>query len=110
MFKITPNPTFKTKVLLSVPGDGTEKGEIEVEFKYFTPDQLVELRANRKDESSETVLSDIIVNWDGPVDVEGKTVMYSRETLSQLLANYHAATSEIISAFNLGLSGSRIKN
>jgi hypothetical protein len=110
MFKISPNPTFKTKALLSLPGDGSEKGEIEVEFKYFTPEQFKAWTDKRGDEDAGDVLADIIVGWNGPADADGHAVAYSKASLMQLIGNYHSASVDLISAFHLGLRGAKAKN
>lgn len=103
MFKLQPNPTFKTKVQLSVAGQS--KGvEIEVEFKYLTKPQFAELFDNVDGKSDIDVLSQIIVGWSG-VDQA-----YSTESLALLLDNYIPAAGELIEAFVNGLRMAKQKN
>jgi len=39
MFKLQPNPTFKTKVAISVAGEKRQP-EIDVEFKYLNKERV----------------------------------------------------------------------
>jgi len=109
MFKITPNPTFETNVLLSLPG-GYEVGEIKVNFKYFKPAELEDFLSKNGDKSPAEVLKQIITGWDDVKDTEGNNVPFNNQNLDMLLGNYHSAAREILVAWRMGLSGARAKN
>jgi hypothetical protein len=108
-FRIVPNPEFTIAVALSVAGSD-ERGEIEVTFKYLKPDELAKLKKNKGENSVADSLRELIVKWSGVEDAEGKPVEYSKATLAQLLANYHAAGDELMSAYFLEVYGARRKN
>ena len=110
MFKLQPNPTFKTRVGISVAG--TDKPvEIEVEFKYLAKKPLREYfdringrGANATPMTDEEGLAEIIVGWSG-VDQP-----YSREALATLLENYPAAPVDLYGAFSRELMEAKRKN
>lgn len=110
MFKITPSPTFKTTVSVTLPGDGSETGEFVVEFKYMTPTQLSDWADANGSRQIADVLFDVIIGWDGPVDADGKAVEYTKDNLSQLLSSYYNCADQIFVAFRDGLRGAKTKN
>lgn len=109
MFKLTPNPTFKANVPLTVPG---EESPVAVKFS-FRHKTLV--AAQKWYESNEgklraDALDELIAGWEGIEDEQGAPVDYSKDALTALLANYPAATGEITTAYWRELTASRIKN
>lgn len=109
MFKITPNPTFETNVILSLPG-GQEVGEIRITFRYFKPADLEVFLEERGTLAPADVVKEIMTGWNDVKDSDGNDVPFNNENLATLLANYHAAGREILVAWRMGLSGARAKN
>lgn len=103
MFKIQPNPTFKTKVGISVPGQA-KPAEIEVEFNYFTRKALRDYFDHISGKEDVEALGEIIVGWSG-VDVP-----YSPEALAELLDNYPAAAGDLFEAFRREVLEAKRKN
>ena len=103
MFKLNPNPTFKTTVSLSVPGSA-QSAAVEVTFKHLSRSALRDYFAGLEGKQDSEGLSEIIVGWSG-VDAE-----YSREALGQLLDNYPASAAELFEAFRRELLEARRKN
>ena len=106
MFKINPNPTFKAKVEIQIPGG--EKQTIECEFKHRTATQLKEwLSALDKMEepmkNAEFVL-EFVIGWSG-VDVP-----FSKENVAQLVDNYHTAASSMRDTYLQELTTARLGN
>jgi hypothetical protein len=105
MLKLTPNPTFKAKVLIPVPGD--DKGtEILCTFKHMDRDTFAaysapDAAAKRTD--AESVLG-VLVGWDG-IDAA-----FSPETVADLIRQYHGAAFAIVSAYAVELTKARAKN
>lgn len=105
MFKLNPNPTFKTEVTIPTPnGDG----KISFEFKHKGRkalkayiDSLGEGDAVREDADA---LGELIAGWTG---VDEK---YSPETLAALLDAYPSASRAIFDAYNRALLEGRSKN
>lgn len=109
MFKIVADPTFWTKVQLSLPG-GEKKGEIEIQFKYLKPQDYLDWVDASTDLPVRDALEEMILDWKGAVDDQGKAVPYNKDALFNLLDEYHMAETEIIQAWQFGLRGARIKN
>lgn len=106
-FKLTPNPTFKVIVNLSVP---EQKGvaPIEFEFKYKNKTQL-EVWFKENKETLEA-LNEVIVSWSGIIGPDDLPINYSKKNLSELMANYPKAGQEITTAYFNALTESRAKN
>jgi hypothetical protein len=103
MFKLTPNPTFKAKVLLSVPGQ--EKPiPVEVEFKHLDNDALLAYYETLTAKTNAAGLMDIIVSW------SGFDAGFSSESLDTLLKNYPTAAGELYTAYRRELMESKTKN
>lgn len=109
MFKITPNPTFETNVILPLPG-GNEVGEIKVTFRYFKPADFELFMAKNGTLEPAEVLKEIMTGWNDVKDAEGNDVPFNNTNLATLLANYHTAARDILVAWRIGLSGARAKN
>jgi hypothetical protein len=103
MFKLTPDPKFKAKVLLTVPGK-EKRVEISVTFNHKPKSQLQSYYESLKDRKDDDSLLEIIAGWDG-VDAE-----FSAEALQQLLANYPASAGELFEAYRINLIDSRKGN
>ncbi len=104
MFKLQPNPTFKTKVNISIAGQ-EKPAQIEVEFKYLSKTQVrdfFEALAGKQDDAE--ALSELIVGWSGPDQA------YSKEALSLLLDNYPSSAGDLFEAFRRELLEAKRKN
>ncbi len=102
MFKIQPNPTFKTAV--AIPVAGGKPASIEVEFKYLTRDQVAEFFQSLEGRKDHEALAEVVVGWSG-VDVP-----YSTDALATLLNNYLPAGRALFDAFIAGLAQAKEKN
>lgn len=109
MIKLTPNPTFKAPVLLTVPGLA-EPVQLEMTFRHMPADQANEWIRNNQEKHSSAALAEIIVGWDGVLDENEQPVPFSAEALDTLLRNYRPATLEIVTAWLKEMGASRLKN
>jgi len=100
-FTLTPSPTFKAKVGIPVPGNGTTaveftfKGRTRDEFKTFI-DEL----ANREDVD---VIMDIASGW----ELEDA---FDKENVEELIQNYLGAARAIIEKYLSELTQARLGN
>lgn len=109
MIRLVPNPTFETLVRLTVPGQ-PEPVEVPMTFRHMTAKQAAEWFSASKDKPSAEALSDIVRDWRGVMGEDGQAVAFSTDALAALLENYLPAASEILRAWQLGLTESRVKN
>ena len=103
MFRLEPNPSFWARVALSIPGK-EKPAYIEIEFKHKSRENLKEFLESLSDRDDLEALSEIITNWKG-VDAD-----FSRENLSEMLANYPKAAHEIFSVYHEEMLEARRKN
>ena len=102
MFKLQPNPTFRAKVAIPVPGEASVK--VEFEFRHKPKDDLLgylQATAGREDLD---VLLDVVVRW-WEVDED-----FSREALGKLLQNYPGSGPAIIGTYAKELADARLGN
>lgn len=109
MIRLVPDPTFETLVSLTVPGQ-PEPVEVPMTFRHMTVKQAAEWFAASKDKPSGEALSDIVRDWRGVMGEDGKEIVYSDKVLAALLANYQPAAREIVRAWQIALTESRVKN
>lgn len=103
MFKLQPNPTFTTPVMLSIAGQATPV-VVEFTFKYLSRDEIKDFWRDLEGKTDIEALGEMVVGWKG-VDAE-----FSKANLDALLNNYPASASEIFTAFRVALLESRVKN
>ncbi|MDP2808639.1 MAG: phage tail assembly chaperone [Rhodocyclaceae bacterium] len=103
VFKLKPNPTFKARVPVSVPGEAVSP-EIVVEFRALGKKAVVDYFRSLGGKSDAEALAGIVVGWEG-VDAD-----YSAETLAQLLDNYPAAAADLFEAYRRELLEAKRKN
>lgn len=104
MLKLKANPTFRAKVKIASPGETPT--EVEFEFRHFTRKAYSEWltgEASKTRTYTDAVL-DIAAGWFG-VDAE-----FNRESVDELLQNYHAAGLAILNAHAEALTGARLGN
>lgn len=103
MFKLKPNPTFKTKVAISVAGEKRQP-EIEVEYKYLNKDGVKDYFEHLQGKTDAEALAEIVVGWSGVEEA------YSPEALAMLVDNYPAAAADLFEAFRRELLEAKRKN
>ena len=103
MLKLTPDPQFKAKVAITVPGQDAP-ARITVTYKYMTKSQAEAWSRGLEGKSDADALADVVLGW------EGVDAPYSRESLDQLLDADPAAGLELLVAFRKNLLESRQKN
>jgi hypothetical protein len=108
MFRLKPNPTFKTMVPLSQPGV-EQPLQVPFEFRHKSQEQLATWMANMPGRSDPDNLHDVIVSW-GVVDADGVEVPYTHTALAELLDNYPTAKGEIFSKYLSELTKAKEKN
>ena len=102
-FRLQPNPTFKAKVKIPVPGQA-RSSEVEFEFRHFSQsdfDGMMQEKSVR-----DTLTDDVIVGWSG-VDTP-----FSTEALKQLFDNYPGAGAVVFQTFvdELFTDKAKVKN
>lgn len=103
MFKLQPNPTFKSKVALSVPGSD-KQATIEVEFKHLSRPKIKSFFEGLEGKTDAEALAEIMLGWSGPDEA------YCVDALQALLDNYPASAGELFDAYRRDLMESRRKN
>jgi len=99
-FSLTPNPTFKAKVGIPVPGEGAAL--VEFTFKGRTREQLKELLDDKEGLKIDAVMQ-MVSGWelDDPFD---------KEHVEKLLDNYLGAFDAIQDTYLRELTEARTKN
>lgn len=104
-FKRTPNPTFKTDVAISLPGDQPE-WKIETEYRYKKKSDAVAWLAGLKGKTDAENLASIIVGW----NEEHAGVAYSTESLAEFLDEFPAAAVDFFETYKRELLEAKRKN
>ena len=104
MFKLNPNPTFRAKVGVPVPGGAPQ--EIEFEFKHRTASALNDFINDPKTRAldNEDFVLELAVGWSG-IDAE-----FNRQSLTTLFENYHGAAFAIRDKYLSELTAARLGN
>jgi len=103
MFKLQPNPTFKAKVSITIPGQD-KPALVEMEFRHMSREAVKGFFESAAGKTDAEALADIVVGWSG-VDQA-----YTSEALAVLLDNYPSAAGGIFEAFRRELFEARAKN
>jgi hypothetical protein len=103
MFKLQPNPTFKAKVAITVPGQD-KPAMVEMEFKHMSREAVREYFENLAGKSDAEALAVVVVGWSGVDEA------YSQEALAVLLDNFPSAAASIFDTFRSELFEARRKN
>ena len=101
-FKLNPDPTFKAKVGIPVPGVA-EPVEVEFTFKYRTRSDVTAWHEAIKDKQDHEIIIDCVTAWELTDD-------YTAENVKRLCDNYPSAGAEIAVAYLRELAGIRSKN
>lgn len=108
MFRLIPNPTFVVAVPLTVPG--SERLLVNFTFRHKSKAALKDWVARVNGSTSVSVLAEVVADWSGVEDGEGKPVPFSSEALATMVDNYPTAGREIFDAYFAELTESRTKN
>lgn len=100
-FKLVADPTFKCKVL--IPRPGQEDGQIEVTFKHYIRNELIELEDELKDKPIIDFAMKLVSGWS--LDEE-----FNKDNMQILLNNYPAAIQAITTTYYKEMLGQREKN
>ena len=100
-FKLVADPTFKCKVL--IPRAGQEDGEIELTFKHYIKDTLIELENELQNKPEIDFVMKLVSGWN--LNEE-----FNKENMNILLNNYPAAIRAIMSSYYKEMLGQREKN
>lgn len=109
MIKLIPDPTFEHMVRLTVPGQ-PEPVEVPMTFRHMTVKQVAAWFGEQACRPVADAIGDIVVDWRGVMGEDGKLLEFSKHLLATMLENYPASTLEIVRAWQLGLTESRVKN
>ncbi len=110
MLKLVPNPTFKAKVPVYVPGND-DPVMVEFEFKHKTRSDLKALVERMNGESKgkkaqptdEDVILDLVEGWelDDP---------FNAASVKQLVENYHGVAVSVFNTYISAINQARAKN
>lgn len=99
--KLNPEPTFKAKVGIPVPG--SRPAEVLFTFKHRTRDEVLAWMEGSRDATDVESVLDVVVGW----ELEDE---FNRENVERLCNNYPGSGLVIVSAYLDELRGARVKN
>lgn len=99
--KLNPEPTFKAKVGIPVPG--SRPAEVLFTFKHRTRDEVIAWMEGSRDDTDVDSVLDVVVGW----ELEDE---FNRENVERLCNNYPGSGLVIVSAYLDELRGARVKN
>jgi hypothetical protein len=99
--KLNPDPTFKEKVEIHVPGAKPEK--VEFTFKYRTRDELAALMEELDKIDDVKLIMKLANAWELEDD-------FTEENVKQLAQSYLSAPKAILETYLGALTGVRAKN
>ncbi len=108
-FRINPAPTFRVKVLLTVPG-AESRGVVEFEFRHKGRTEFAAWWESVDGRKDAEILADVVAGWSDVIDEQGNQVPYSAEALAQLVDRFPASALEIQAAYRKALWEAREKN
>lgn len=135
MFKIVPNPTFTSRVLLTVPG-AEQPADLGVTWRHKGRAALATWLRKPADAAATAAtqattaatqaeparpllagvpadalwLAEVMADWDGPVLADGQPAPFTEAALAALLDSYPAAGGELLNAYLRASTESRAKN
>jgi len=103
MAKLTlnPNPTFKAKASIHVPGG--RKAEIEFKFKYRDSDEFKEFVDGLEGRKDIEILMDIACGWD-------LEEAFDEKNLETMTKKYIGSARAVLETYMGELTGARAKN
>lgn len=102
IFKINPEPTFRSVVSIPVPG--ADPMDLELEFRHKTKDELKAFFTGFEGRDDIDCLMEVVAGW------HNCEAQFNRETLSDLLQNYPRANTAILGKYAAETVGSRLGN
>lgn len=99
--KLKPDPTFKAKVAIAVPGGAD--AQVEFTFKHRTREELIKYLQECEGRVYEDTVMECAVGW----ELEDA---FTRENVSLLLQNYMTAGKAIHETYQDELLKARTKN
>ncbi|HYD58970.1 MAG TPA: phage tail assembly chaperone [Noviherbaspirillum sp.] len=87
---LTPNPTFKAKVAIPVPGAGTT--DVEFTFKHRSKDQLKEFMESNDGRGDVEVIMDMCSGWE-------LAEPFDEEHVEQLAQQYVGSSQAIFETY-----------
>ena len=99
--KLNPEPTFKAKVGIPVPG--SRPAEVLFTFKHRTRDEVLAWVEGSHDATDVESVLDVVVGW----ELEDE---FNRDNVERLCNNYPGSGLVIVSAYLDELRGARVKN
>lgn len=99
--KLNPEPTFKAKVGIPVPG--SRPAEVLFTFKHRTRDDVIAWAEGSREQNDVESVLDCVVGWD--LDDE-----FNAENVERLCNNYPGSGLTIVAAYLDELRGARAKN
>lgn len=99
--KLNPEPTFKAKVGIPVPGVGI--AQVEFTFKHRTREEVVAWIEAGREQSDGDAVCDCVVAW-------GLDDEFTPENVARLCNNYSGAGGAIVAAYLDELRGARRGN
>lgn len=99
--KLNPEPTFKAKVGIPVPG--SRPVDVEFTFKHRARDEILAWLDDNRDATDVQSVEQCVVGW-------GLEDEFSRENVERLCNNYPGAGMAILAAYLDELRGARAKN
>lgn len=128
MFKIVPNPTFTSKVALTVPGTD-QPADLAVTWRHkgraalsawLAKPAAAAAAAAAPGAAGNTLLAgvpadaawlaEVMADWSGPVLADGEPAQFCDAALIALLDSYPAAGGELMAAYLRASTESRAKN
>lgn len=125
MFKIVPNPTFTSRVLLTVPGTD-QLAELAVTWRHKGRAALAAWLGKPAAAAAAPAgvgstlqagvpadaawLGEVMCGWDGPLLADGQPAPFGDAALAALLDSYPAAGGELMAAYLRASTESRAKN
>lgn len=99
--KLNPEPTFKAKVAIPVPG--AQAADVEFVFKHRTREQFADWLKSLEDKEKVPAVMEIAMGWD--LDDP-----FNAETVGQLLSQYIGAFQPILEKYMDELVQAKQKN
>ena len=100
-FSLNPEPTFKAKVGIPVPGKGIAR--IDFEFNYFDRDEYVALFQQDPMPNDKGLIMQIVRGW-------GLDDEFNEDSVELLLKKYQKAAAAIMTTFCEEIGPSRMGN
>ena len=111
MIRLQPNPQFRFKVDLSVPGS-EEPARFTLIGRHQGQAALNAWAERAKDMQGQDAkfLAGVIIGWEGVLDDDGKAVPFDELALAALIDAYPGSGLAMFTAYVRELSASRTKN